>query len=275
MVAVVTDSASNLPPGAAEELGVQVVPLLLHLEGRTLRDGIDLTPEDLYRLLAERRVPASTAMPSHAEFLAAFQRAGDPDVVCVTVASTMSGVHHQAVRAAEAYGGRVEVVDSGSASMAEGFVVLEAARAARAGGTLEAVAARAREVAGRAWLFAAVDTFDFLRASGRVSSLQAYAGTVLDIKPVFVMRDGVPRGVARPRTRRRALDRVVRASLERIGDRSAHLAVVHAAAAEDARAVGDRIAAEATVVERHQVAVTPVIGAHTGPGLLGTAFFCD
>jgi DegV family protein with EDD domain len=273
-VAVVVDSAANLPGEVARELDIKVVPMYLNLGGATYRDGLDLTPGDFYDRLLRDREPASTSTPSPGDFLEAYERAGEHEVLCVTVAESMSSSIQHATLAADRFDGRVEVVDSGSASMGEGFVAIEAARCAAAGGSLEEVAARAREIASRARLFATVDTFEFLRKSGRVTKLQAYAATMLDIKPVFGFRVGEIAPVARPRTRRRAIDAVVEATLAEIGDRSVHLAVFHAASADDALALASRIEERASVSERYVVEVTPVIGAHTGPGLVGTAFFC-
>ena len=274
-VAVVVDSAANLPGEVARELGIEVVPMYLNLGGTTYRDGLDLTPGDFYDRLLRDREPASTSTPSPGDFMEAYERPGGHEVLCVTVAESMSSSIQHATLAADRFDGRVEIIDSGSASMGEGFVAIEAARRAASGGSLEEVAARAREVASRARLFATVDTFEFLRKSGRVTKLQAYAATMLDIKPVFGFREGEIAPIARPRTRRRAIDAVVEAALAEIGDRSVHFAVFHAAAADDALALASRIEERANVFERYVVEVTPVIGAHTGPGLVGTAFFCQ
>jgi len=275
MVAVVTDSAANLPPDLAAELGIDVVPMYVTIGGESFRDGVDLRPDELYERLAQGDAVATTSTPSPGDFLAAFERAGGEPVVCVTVASSMSAAHAQAVRGAETYTGHVEVVDSRSASMAEGFVALAAARAAAGGADAGAAAARAREVAAATRLFATVETFDFLRRSGRVTRLQAYAATALDIEPVFAFRGGEPSAVARPRTRRRALDRVVAETLRAASGGRLHLAVVHARAAAEAEHVMERVAAGADILERYVVEVTPVVGAHVGPGLVGTAFYRD
>jgi DegV family protein with EDD domain len=221
VVAIVADSAANLPVDVALEDRIRVVPMYLKFGDRVYRDGVDMTPADFYELLARDRVRASSSTPSPADFLRAFREAGDREVVCVTVSAGMSGSFQQASFAARDFDGRVEVVDSRSASMAEGFCALEAARCAVSGGSLAEVAARAREVAERSTLVATVDTFEFLRRSGRVKALQAYAATMLDIKPVFRFR-----GVVR-------------------------------------------------VVERLVVEATPLIGAHTGPGLVGVAVYTD
>lgn len=274
MVAIVTDSAANVPEDLARALAIEIVPMYLKFGETLYRDGLDLRPRDFYARLAAGETASSSA-PSPGDFLAAFEATGSAEVVCVTVAGSMSGANHEAVMAAERFAGRVEVVDSLSASMAEGFVGLAAARAAAAGTPLEEVAARARAVAAAVRLYATVNTFEFLRRSGRVTKLQAYAATMLDIKPVFAFRGGEPAPVARPRSRRRALERVVEATLAEAGDRPIHLAALHAEAEAEARAVADRVLAGADVVERVIVEVTPVIGAHTGPGLVGTAFYCE
>ncbi|HXF58139.1 MAG TPA: DegV family protein [Actinomycetota bacterium] len=275
MVGVVTDSAANLPPHLLEGLPVRVVPLTLVLGEEAYRDGQDITLAEFYRRLGRGVELATTSAASPEAWLEGFEGAGTEEVVCITVAASMSSNHHHAVLAAQRFPGRVEVVDSRSASMAEGFVVLEAARLAAQGASLEAVAARAREVADRTRLYAMVETFEHLRRSGRVSKLQAYAATMLDIKPVFVFRGGEVAPVGRARTRRKALARMVEECVAEVGDRPAHVAAVHAAAEEDARAVLEAVAERANVVERLVTEVTPVIGAHVGPGLVGLAFYCD
>jgi DegV family protein with EDD domain len=275
VIAVVADSAANLPPEVAAELGIVVVPMYVHLGDAVFRDGVDLSPRDLYERLAASGVAATTSTPAPADFLAAFRDAGSDEIVCVTVAASMSSSHQQARTAAAEFAGAVEVVDSLSASMAEGVVAIAAARAAADGASLRQAAGRARAVATTTRLFATVDTFDHLARSGRVSRLQAYAATTLDIKPVFAFRGGQPSAVARPRTRRRALDRVVAETIGAAAGRPVRLAVIHAIAEQEAHDVADRVAAAVSVVERFVVEVTPVVGVHVGPGLVGTAIHPD
>jgi len=275
MVAVVTDSASNIPVALARAHGIEVAPLHLSVGEEEFRDGVDLTPADFYARLVTDRAHTSTAAPSPGDFLDSFQRSGQGEIVCVCVAADMSASCNNARLAAGRTDARVEVVDSMSASMAQGFVALEAARAAAAGATLEDVAARARTLAAEATLVATIETFEFLRRSGRVNALQAFAGTRLGLRPVFRFRRGAASGMARPRTRERALARVVEGSLADIAGRPVHLAAFHAAAHRDAEMLLEAIAGSAEVIEQLVVEVTPVIGAHTGPGLAGAAFVCD
>ncbi|HEX6208440.1 MAG TPA: DegV family protein, partial [Actinomycetota bacterium] len=210
MIGVVTDSAAGLPPELATRMGIEVVPLYLSVDGRSLRDG---ELPDLYERLERKPGSVTTSMPAPADFEEAFARLPEGELVCVTLAASVSGLHGAARMAAEAGRKRVEVIDSGGASMGEGWVALAAARAAAAGGSLEEVAAAARAAAERTRLVATIDTMEHLRRSGRVGWIAALAATGLQLKPVFEMVRGEIRPVAKPRTRRRALDRVAAEAL--------------------------------------------------------------
>jgi len=273
VIAVVTDSAASLPRELATELGIEVVPLYVRFGDEVHRDGEGGL--DFYARLRGGET-AGTAAPAPGDFLAAFERTGADQIVCVTVASSVSGAHVAAsVAAGELKGGRVEVVDSLNASMGQGFVAMEAARAVARGASLGEAAARARDVAERVRLVATIDTFDFLRRSGRVGSLAAFAGSRLSIKPVFALARGEIGPVARPRTRARALERVAAEAVSFAAGRPVHLAAVHADAEPEARALLQRIESEVEVVESLIAEFTPAMGAHTGPGVVGVASFSD
>jgi fatty acid kinase fatty acid binding subunit len=276
LVRIVTDSAANLPADVVDELGIVMVPLHLTMGDRMFRDGVDIRMQEFYERLQGGPDPASTSAPSPGDFLEAFASVPHgEEIVCVTVASAVSATFQSATTAAAEFAGPVEVVDSTNASLAEGFVAIEAARTALAGAPLGDVAARARDVARRTRIFATVDTFEYLKRSGRVRRAQAYAATMLNIKPVFRFAAGEADGIARPRTRSRALERVVQETVGEAAGRPIHLGAFHALAEADAKEVVRRVETEGDVVETFVVEATPVMGAHTGPGLVGTAFFCD
>jgi DegV family protein with EDD domain len=256
----------------AAELGIGVVPLYLSLDGEVLRDDAD--PAEVYERLPRVR-RASTSTPAPGDFGRAFEDAGADAVVCVTVASSVSAIHQAARLAAGDASVPVEVVDSGSASMGEGFVAMEAARAARDGASLDDVVARAGRVAADVRLVAMIETFEYLRRSGRVSRLVSGAGSALGIRPVFRLVRGAIESVARPRTRRQAMGRLAEEVRREAGGRPVHLAAVHAAAEADARSLLDRLRGELDVVEEHVAGFTPAMGVHTGPGLVGLAWFPD
>lgn len=271
LVTVVGDSASNLPPEVVRREKIRIVPMILKFGERELADGVDLEPREFYRTLAAGHVPVSTSAPSIGDFRSAFEAAlTDADAcVCITVASFASVTHDAAVTAARDFGGRVRVVDSKSASLGEGHVVLEAARAAAAGSDLDDVVARAEHAVASTAFVATINTFEYLRRSGRVNSVLAYAATTLDIKPVFAFRGGALEQLGRPRTRQRAIERLL-AEVQRAG-RPRLLGVAHADCADEAEHLLARAREMFPDAESHLSEFTPLMGAHTGPGVLGVA----
>jgi DegV family protein with EDD domain len=270
---VVTDSAANLPAEVIDRHSIDVVPMILKFGERELQDGIDLDGQTFYRELAAGEVAVSTSAPSVGNFREAFDAAlGRADaVVCLTVASFVSATYEAAVAAAKDLGDRVRVIDSRSASLGEGLPAVEAARTAGEGADADAVAARAADIVGRTSFVATINTFEFLRRSGRVNSVLAYAATTLDIKPVFAFRKGALEQLGRPRTRRRAIERVLQEV--RAGAAPACIGVAHAACGDEASELLDRLRAEFPHADTLLSEFTPLMGAHTGPGVLGVAFW--
>lgn len=272
-IAVVTDSASNLPAELVSEHGISVVPMYLKFGESIYQDGVDLPRGEFYGKLAREEVPVSTAAPSVGDYREAFERAlGDADgVVCITVASFVSVSYESARVAANELGDRVRVIDSKSASMGEGWATLEAARLAGSGAALDAVAARAEEIAQRTQLAATINTFEFLRRSGRVHAVLAYAGTALNIKPVFALRGGKIEQLGRPRSRTRAIERLLEETRPLAARGPLHCAVAHADVPDEAEALLARITGELDCAETVLTEFTPLMGAHTGPGVLAIA----
>jgi len=271
--AVVTDSAANLPPEMAAEHGISVVPMYLKFGASVYQDGVDLPRNEFYAKLEREEVPVSTAAPSVGDYREAFERALEhaEGVVCVTVASFVSVSFDSARGAANELGGRVKVVDSKSASMGEGWAALEAARLAATDAGLDEVVARTEEVAARTQLAATINTFEFLRRSGRVHALLAYAGTALNIKPVFALRGGKIEQLGRPRSRARAIERILDETRPLAARGPLRCAVAHAGVPEEAEALLGRITAELDCAETLLTEFTPLMGAHTGPGVLAIA----
>ena len=270
---IVTDSAANIPAEITAELGIQTVPMYLKFGEAVYQDGIDLPRGGFYPKLEREEVPVSTAAPSAGDYREAFERAlaGADGVVCVTVASFVSVSYEAALVAANELGPSVRVVDSKSASMGEGWAAVEAARLAATGAPLDDVAARAEEIVGRTQLVATINTFEYLRRSGRVHALLAYAGTALNIKPVFALRGGKIEQLGRPRSRSRAIERVLEETRPLAARGPLHCAVAHAAVPEEAEALLEGLRNEIDCAESLVTEFTPLMGAHTGPGVLGIA----
>jgi len=282
-LALITDSAACLPPHLAEEHSIEVVPLTLVLEGKAYPDQADGDSHQFYQHLRSARRLPTTASPPPGDYLEALRRAASKveAALCITVGSRFSSSYDSAVQAAERARGelptlQVKVIDSGAAAMAQGFMVLEAARAAAAGADLEAAASRAEAMKPHVAVIALLDTLDYLARGGRVPRAAAWASSLLQVKPIVEFSHGTVRLVGRVRVRRRAQERLYALLEERAaGARSLHLCIHHADAPEEAQALFEQARSTLRPVEIYISEFTRVMSAHTGPGLLGFACYCD
>lgn len=211
-VLVVTDSTSDIPAHYREELGIEVVPLSINFENETLIDGVDLTPaEYIARLRTVNKLP-STAQPTVDQFLTAYRRGLDAgmDVVCITLSSGLSGTNNSASLAASELGSdRVNVIDSKSATMALGWVVIEAARAAQGGAELDDVVSAAEKARDNVQFLALLETLDYVYKGGRIGRAGHLVGAALGIKPILGLEGGTVLAVERVRTWKKALKRMI------------------------------------------------------------------
>jgi DegV family protein with EDD domain len=274
----VTDSSSTVPADLVEKLGICVVPILLNLNGQSYRDGIDITPGEVYRLLrASKRLP-TTAAPSAGDFLRVYAAAA-PEVsgiVSIHLPAELSATFSVASTSSQLVDGPpIRIVDSRSVAMGQGFVVLEAARAAAAGADLDAVVARANEIARKVHVYATLDTLEYLRRGGRIGGAAALAGAMLRIKPIVYVSGATVNPFAKPRTMSRAIQLMLEEMARRAGDGPLHAAVLHADAPDEAEELRQRVKSTFDCVELHVTEFTPVMGVHAGPGVLGLAFFAE
>ncbi|HSY16073.1 MAG TPA: DegV family protein [Jatrophihabitantaceae bacterium] len=273
-VAVVTDSTSYLPPGAAARTGVEVVALRVTVGERTGVDGIEVSSADVTKALRDR-VSVTTSRPAPAEFAAAYQAAldaGASNIVSVHVSAALSGTWESARLAAQDFGfGTVRVVDSRSTGMALGFAVLAAAQAAMDGATAAAVQDAAVATAERTFTTFYVDSFEYLRRGGRVGTATALLGTSLSVKPLLHVANGEIQLLEKVRTSTKALARLLQRTVEAAGDSPIDIAVHHLDAGQRADDLAGKLRAALPRLERLYISeVGAVLGAHLGPGALGT-----
>ena len=282
-VAIVIDSAASLPPELAGgvEGELYIAPMQLMIDGKTYLDGRDMAPTAFYRTMRQISKPPTTSAPSPASFLESFELAGQTatEVLCITVSPKFSSSFDAAgaavKEAKEALPGvKISVLDSESAAGGQGLVVAQAHRAARGGNvSLAEVAGSARAVVPRVTLLAFLDTLYYVWRSGRVPRLAHLGASLLGIKPLLEMSRGDVQPVARPRSRPRASQRMVDMMRARVGDGPVHATVMHGDAPDEAERLRRQVESDFQCKELYVSEFSPVMGAHTGPGLLGIAFW--
>jgi DegV family protein with EDD domain len=279
-IAIVTDSSACLPAELIRAHRITIVPLAFLFNDDLHHDG-SLSSRDFYALLRASRKFPTTAAPPPAAFVEAFRQAAETAeaALCITLPSAFSGTYDSALAAVELAqqelpGFLIRVVDSHCLAMCHGFAVLAAARAAEKGASIDTAEAVMRDVAAHSYLIGALDTLRYLAKSGRVPIVIHWATSLLRIKPIMAANGEAVRAVGRVRTMPRALDRLLSHLEQQLdGERPLHMAVMHADAPTAAADLSDTIRRRFDPEELLVTEFTSVMGAHTGPGFVGVAFF--
>ncbi len=278
-VRIITDSACDLPQSIVDELGIEVVPLFIRFGNDELVDREQLTTSQFWaRCETETDLP-STAAPSPGRFEESIRRlaaGGATGVVIINISGALSGTLQSAELAASRLSGdiAVRVVDSRTVSMGLGSIVVACARAAREGATLDDVEALARDLSARCKVWGALDTLENLKKGGRIGGAKAMLASVLSIKPIIEVREGIVQEGGKQRTRAKAVAFVVDKVREAVNGRGiSQLSVLHAAC-DDV----DSFLAQLREVYNGEILVGEigaVVGAHAGKGTIGVAFFVN
>jgi len=280
-VAIVTDSTACVPREFVEEYDIRVVPINVIFEDSVYRDGVDITPDEVYSLLRGAKKLPTTSSPPPGVYLEAYREVsrGAEGILCISVSSGLSSIYEsswQAKKLAEEElpGVAIEVIDCRTAAGGQSFVVMEAARAAAAGHSLAEVSEVAKSMMAKVNVIVVLDTLYYLAKGGRIPKAAAWAGSFLDIKPIIEVAKGEARLLARARTKPRGTERLLKIMRERVGaGKPLHVIVMHANARHEAERFKERIVSEFDCAELLTTEFTPVMGVHTGPGLLGLAFY--
>ena len=273
VVRVVTDSTADLEAEVAARQGITVVPLSVHFGDEVFQDGVSLSKDEFYRRLAGSAILPRTSQPSAAAFQAAYVGLREAEaIVSVHIGGKLSGTVNAARLGARLLGpggAPVEVVDTDQVSMGVGHAALAAAEAAAGGAGAAAVAAAAREGARRSRVLLFVDTLEYLQKGGRIGRARALLGTMLRTKPLLQLVDGEIEGIARPRTRQGATERLLEMIVQT--PRPQRVSILYGTTLGEAEALAGRVRAALPGVAVSMVQVSPVIGVHTGPAALGAA----
>ena len=270
MVKVVTDSTSDLPPEIAEELGITIVPAYVHFGSRSYRDGVDITPEQIYERMSTGSVHPTTSSPAPGDFTEVYNRLAKEtdEIVCLTVTSKQSAIYEAAMTGKQSFKGksRVEVIDSHLVTMGLGLVAMLAAREARSGKTINGVLDAVRSAIPRTHGMATLDTIKYVVKGGRLGRGSGLLGSLVKVKPLLEIKDGWIRLSGVTRTRSVGMERLRQCVMRHLPIEDA--AVVHGNAFREAESLAERIRSASPQIRPVIAKLGSALGVHGGPQTL-------
>jgi len=280
-IAIVTDSTADIPKDLASQYGITVVPLKVIFNGEdTFLDGIDMQTEEFYQRLAENGQTATTSQPSPAEFADCYkQLLPHCSIISIHISSIMSGTVQSARIARDMFPeSDIEVIDSKSCSMGVGLIVLEAARAASMGKTKNEILDIIKKIIPKIRLFFIVDSLKHLKEGGRIGKAQALLGTILNIKPILYLNEGIVEPYEKIRGKVRAIERLAQIIDDKTRDKKITCSLLHGNAQESMELLKNKLLSMVNSVNSEQLIIAkvgPVVGAHVGPGAVGAVFITE
>ena len=276
-VKIVTDSLGDIPSNVAEELGITIIPITVLFGTETYRDGVDLTTEQFYDKLVHTNTFPTTAVPPLGDFVKVYDKLAEEtnEILVITVSHKLSGTPGAALQAVELMKRkcRVEVVDSQWIIMGEGLIAITAAKAAQAGANFDEVVKITQNNISRVDMRMAFDTLEYLKRGGRIGRAQAFLGSLLKVHPVLTLKEGEVHPVSRERTRAKAIDHLYNfaTSYSHIEE----IAVEDATTPDEAEKLVERLGSKFPRERIYRAKVSPVIGAHVGPHVVGVSVLGD
>jgi len=277
MLRIAMDSAGDMPPGWAEEYDVQIIPINIHFGEQMFLQGVDLSNSDFYRLVEKSGVIPKTSQPTPQQFIEFYKRIAKPGetILSVHVTSKLSGTFDSAKIAARELAGLFNVipVDSASGSASMGFMCREARLMERAGVVIEKIVDRMNFIRQNIQIVLTLNTLEYAKMSGRVKALQAALASLLNVKPIIVLREGVIELEDRVRTRQRSLQFVIEKISRIVGKRPVNAAVVHAEDPGAGSQVMEMVRSKLNCVELILTELSTGVAANLGPGTVGVVVY--
>ncbi|RJQ41438.1 MAG: DegV family protein [Anaerolineaceae bacterium] len=278
-VVVVTDSTAYIPDQITEELDIRVIPLHVVWGDKVYKDNVDLKSDVFYPMLKKAKDLPTTSQPSPKEFMDLYKSILDhgDKIISIHISSGISGTTNSASQAKEMLASQdIEIIDSRSTGMALGFVAVVAARLALKNASLQECKALAKKAVENIDVFFMVNTLEYLHKGGRIGGASALLGSALDLKPILYLKDGKIESYEKVRTKKKAINRIIEISKEKIGTRRPlHIAIIQVEAEEDAayvKAELEKIYKPEDIEEFMITGLSPVIGTHTGPGVIAISY---
>jgi DegV family protein with EDD domain len=272
-IKIVTDSTADIPSALAKELGITVVPLYVRFGDETYRDRVDITEDEFYQRLMNDHIHPSTSQPTPQDFANVYRELSQQadGVVSIHISSKLSGTCNSALQAKELVATEcpVEVVDSEMVSMGLGLLAIEAATFANSGKGLQEVVEEVKQSISSIHVWALFDTLKYLALGGRIGKAKALLGSVLNVKPVLVVKDGEMAPASQARTRAKGIG-ILCDFVNKVNDIQ-DIAVIHSTTPDEARVLADRIGATFDKDRVRLARLGPALGVHGGPGALVVA----
>jgi DegV family protein with EDD domain len=277
MLHIVTDGAADLPPEWEQEYDIKVIPINIQFGEKTYLQFVDIGFDDFYRKIEETKVIPKTSQPSPHQFSEFYQKIAKPGdtILSVHVTSKLSGTYASAVIAAGELKDKYNVVtyDSACGSMGIGFMCREARLMERAGKSVDEIVKYLDDVREKVQIILTLDNLEFARMSGRVGTLKAALASVLNVKPIAVLKDGVVNMTDKARTRKASLDKVLEIGRIAFGDTPVHLGVVHARDLASGQALLEQAKKEFNFKSFELTDLSVSLAVNFGPGTVGLVLY--
>jgi len=280
-VAVLTDSCASIPEALLERLHIHTVAYYIHRGQETLRDLVTIQRDEFLRWMMTARLLPTTACPGPNDYFDAYKELaenGRDEIISIHMTSKASGGYQAATVAQtmmkEEYPNvRIEVVDTQNVSLCQGWMVIEAARAALAGLSMDRITAAVKRMIPITHMIQTADTLKYLYLGGRIGRAQHLVGSMLNIKPLIGMGEGVIVPLGKTHSRGQAYQQMAEMVAETVGKGKAKIAYVHAGAQREVEKLKDIVEAKVEVVESFFAELSPALAVHTGPGTTGLCYF--
>ncbi len=283
-VAIMADSTCCLPQKLIEQYDIHLLPIHILHEDKSYRDRIDISPGEVYKIMRKKENLPTTSTPSPGDFLDAYRQLSRKaeNIFCTTVTALQSKTFEAASLAKQIAtellpNTHIEVFDSRAVAGALGFITLEAAKAASHGASLDKVIEVAKSIRDKVNALFMLDTLYYLARTGRIARAAAWAGKLLNLKPVLEHSPAVGETtpVARPRNREDAIKLMLKIMADRVGNSRVHAMVHHADELAEGEKLMKEVSSRFDCAELYITEFTPGMGVHTGPGMLGITFYAD
>lgn len=280
-VAVLTDSCASIPERLMDSLHIRTVAYYIHRGSEVLRDLVTIQRDEFLQWMMAARFVPTTASPGPGDYFEAYQqlvREGNDQVISIHMSSRASGAFQaatvaQAMMKEECPNVRIEVVDTQNASLCQGWMVIEAARAAVSGLSLDAVAGSVKKLIPLSHMLMTADTLRYLYLGGRIGKAQQLMGSMLNIKPIIGMEDGLIVPLGRAHSRGQAYQQMADMVVEATGKGKAKVAYVHAGAQHEVEKIKALVESRVEVIESMFAELSPALAVHTGPGTAGLCYY--